>query len=187
MNYATIKRNDIANGPGIRVSLFVSGCRHHCPGCFNREAWDFDFGEKFTPEVAESIFAASEPSYVEGMTLLGGEPFEPENQAPLLDFVREYRKRFPHKSVWCYTGFLFEDIYAGKVGDPDMARALLESIDTLVDGRFVESKKDLSLMFRGSSNQRIIDVKRSLAAGEALIMHGKWERRMGSGDIEETL
>lgn len=187
MNYATIKRNDIANGPGIRVSLFVSGCRHRCPGCFNREAWDFGYGEEFTPAVAEGIFTSSAPAYVEGLTLLGGEPFEPENQEALLELVREYRNRFPRKTVWCYTGFLFEDILAGKVGDPATSRALLESIDTLVDGRFVEAKKNLALMFRGSSNQRIIDVKRSLEAGEAIIMPGKWERRMGSGDIEETL
>ena len=162
MNYATIKKNDIANGPGVRVSLFVSGCRHRCPGCFNKEAWDFAYGNEFTASVENEIIAAALPSYVTGVTLLGGEPFEPENQKPLLDFVRKLRENAPNKTVWCYTGFLFEDILAGKVGDPDTARALLGELDVLVDGPFVEAKKDLSLRFRGSSNQRILDTRISI-------------------------
>ena len=187
MNYATIKKNDIANGPGVRVSLFVSGCRHRCPGCFNREAWDFDYGAPFTADVENDIIKAAMPSYITGLTLLGGEPFEPENQAPLLSFVRRFRRADPTKTVWCYTGFLFEDIASGKVGDADTAMALLSEIDTLVDGRFVEKLKDLSLMFRGSSNQRILDVRLSLEKGEAVIMEGTWERRMGSGNIEDSI
>ena len=187
MNYATIKKNDIANGPGVRVSLFVSGCRHRCPGCFNREAWDFSYGAPFTADVENDIIAAAKPSYVTGLTLLGGEPFEPENQAPLVSFVKRFREEMPGKTVWCYTGFLFEDILVGKVGDPEVARELLGLVDTLVDGRFVSDKKDLSLMFRGSSNQRILDVKRSVAEGKAVIMEGTWERRMGSGNIEDSI
>ncbi len=187
MNYATIKKNDIANGPGVRVSLFVSGCRHRCPGCFNREAWDFDYGAPFTADVENDIIAAAKPSYVTGLTLLGGEPFEPENQAPLVSFVKRFREEVPNKTVWCYTGFLFEDILSGKVGAPDVSAELLGLIDTLVDGRFVSELKDLSLMFRGSSNQRIIDVKRSLAEGKAHVMEGTWERRMGSGNIEDSI
>ena len=187
MNYATIKKNDIANGPGVRVSLFVSGCRHRCPGCFNREAWDFGYGAPFTAVVEDDIIAAAKPSYVTGLTLLGGEPFEPENQAPLVSFVKRFREANPTKTVWCYTGFLFEDILAGKVGDPATAAELLSLIDTLVDGRFVAELKDLSLMFRGSSNQRILDVRRSKEAGKAVIMDGTWERRMGSGNIDDSI
>lgn len=187
MNYATIKKNDIANGPGVRVSLFVSGCRHRCPGCFNREAWDFDYGAPFTADVEDDVIASAKPSFVTGLTLLGGEPFEPENQGPLLEFVKRFRRSCPGKSVWCYTGFLFEDILSGKVGESDVARALLSEIDTLVDGRFDQKLKDLSLIFRGSSNQRIIDVKRSLERGEVVIMDGTWERKMGSGNIEDSI
>lgn len=187
MNYATIKKNDIANGPGVRVSLFVSGCRHRCPGCFNREAWDFDYGAPFTATVENDIIHSASPAFVTGLTLLGGEPFEPENQKPLLDFVRRFREQCKGKTVWCYTGFLFEDILAGKVGDPDVSRELLSQIDTLVDGRFEQKLKNLALIFRGSSNQRIIDVPRSLELGRAVIMDGTWERKMGSGNIEDSL
>ncbi len=187
MNYATIKKNDIANGPGVRVSLFVSGCRHRCPGCFNKEAWDFDFGEPFTADVENDIIKSAKPGYVTGLTLLGGEPFEKENQAPLLDFIKRFRAENPDKTVWCYTGFLFEDIISGKVGDAETATALLSEIDVLVDGRFVEKLKDLSLIFRGSSNQRILDVSRSLGMGEAVLMDGTWERKLGSGNIEDSI
>jgi len=187
MNYAVIKKNDIANGPGVRVSPFVSGCRHRCPGCFNREAWDFDYGAPFTADVENEIIAAARPAYITGLTLLGGEPFEPENQKPLLEFVRRFREANPGKTVWCYTGFLFEDIIAGKVGERDTALALLREIDTLVDGRFVEKLKDLSLMFRGSSNQRILDIRLSLESSSPVIMEGTWERKMGSGNIEDSI
>ncbi|MBQ4617839.1 MAG: anaerobic ribonucleoside-triphosphate reductase activating protein [Clostridia bacterium] len=186
MNYATIKKNDIANGVGVRVSLFVSGCRHHCKNCFNREAWDFAYGAPYTQEIEEEILTALDHSYVAGLSLLGGEPFEPENQETLLGLLRAFRARFPDKTVWCYTGFCFEDLLGGKVGDPAVARAMLEHIDVLVDGKFVEELKDLSLMFRGSSNQNIIDVPRSLACGETVLLAGVWKRSMGSGNIEEA-
>ena len=187
MNYAVIKKNDIANGPGVRVSLFVSGCRHHCPGCFNKEAWDFSYGKEFTTDVENEIITAARPSYVTGLTLLGGEPFEPENQKPLLEFVKRFRTENPDKTVWCYTGFLFEDILAGKVGDSETSAALLREIDTLVDGRFVEKLKDLSLRFRGSSNQRILDVRLSLKVKAPVIMEGTWERKMGDGNIYDSI
>ncbi len=185
MNYATIKKFDIANGPGVRVSLFVSGCRHRCPECFNREAWDFAYGEEFTPAVGDEIIAAAGASHIAGLSLLGGEPFEAENQSELLALTESFRRAYPHKTVWCYTGYLFEDIVSGNVGAPEVAPGLLKNIDTLVDGRFIEALKSPSLLFRGSSNQRIIDVKRSLEAGSVVLMDGVWERKMGSGDIDE--
>ena len=186
MNYATIKYNDIANGPGIRVSLFVSGCRHHCPGCFNREAWEFDYGAPFDGETIERILAAAAPDYVEGLSLLGGEPFEPENQEPLLELCRAFRRRYPHKTIWCYTGFTLErDLLTGHVGASGVCYSLLSCLDVLVDGKYVASLKSPALLFRGSSNQRILDVPASLAAGTAVPLPGKWERRMGSGDIDE--
>ena len=187
MHYCEIKNCDIANGTGVRVSLFVSGCTNHCEGCFQPQTWDFSYGQLFTAETEEKIISMLSPSYIRGLTLLGGEPFEPENQQPLLDFVRNLREKAPGKTVWCYTGFLFEDILAGKVGDPDTARALLGELDVLVDGPFVEAKKDLSLRFRGSSNQRILDARLSIKSGSPVIMEGTWERKMGSGNIEESI
>ena len=170
MNYATIKKNDIANGPGIRVSLFVSGCTHRCPGCFNAEAWDFAYGEVFTHEVEESILRALEPGYVEGLTLLGGEPMEPENQAVLLPFVRRVKERYPNKTVWCYSGYTLEQLLdpTCRAHTADTA-ALLALFDVLVDGRFEQDKKDIRLRFRGSSNQRIIDLPATLSAGDIRI------------------
>lgn len=186
MNYATIKKNDIANGPGIRVSLFVSGCRHHCKNCFNQEAWDFEYGQSFTQETIEEILTALSPGYVAGLSLLGGEPFEPENQEGLLSLARQFRQRFPEKNLWCYTGFSFEkDLLKGKVGNPETARELLSYLDVLVDGKFVEAKKDPSLLFRGSSNQNIIDVKKSLEQNQLILLKGTWKRTMGSGNIDE--
>ncbi len=189
MNIATIKKNDIANGPGVRVSLFVSGCRHACPGCFNREAWDFDYGVPYTPAIEEEILGALAPDYVEGITLLGGEPFEPENQAALAALCRRVRAAYPRKTIWCFSGFVFEQLIGraeGTPGEEDTRMALLSVIDTLVDGKFIAAKKDLALLFRGSSNQRILDVPASLDAGEAVWMPGKWVRAMGSGDIYEA-
>lgn len=183
MNYATIKKNDIANGTGVRVSLFVSGCRHHCKNCFNREAWDFGYGELYTDAVQQDILDACDHSYVAGLSLLGGEPFEPENQQALLGLLGAFRERFPNKTVWCYTGFLFEELVSDKVGKH--ARDLLALIDVLVDGKFVEGLKDVSLLFRGSSNQRILDVPRSLEEGRPVMLGGAWKRTMGSGDIME--
>ena len=186
MNYATIKKNDIANGPGVRVSLFVSGCRHRCKGCFNSEAWDFNFGKPFTGEVIEEIITAVEPQHITGFSVLGGEPFEPENQEGVLSIVKKVKTLFPEKSIWIYTGFLFdEQLLKGTVGKIDTVKEILKYTDVLVDGKFVEELKSPDLLFRGSSNQRIIDVGKSLAQGETVWLEGKWERRMGSGNIYE--
>lgn len=162
MNYATIKPIDVANGPGVRVSLFVSGCTHHCKGCFNREAWDFNYGKPFDNNAQEEIFSSISPDYIEGFSLLGGEPFEPQNQEALLPFLRKLKDKFPNKSIWCYSGYKFEDIITGKVGERLTAMSMLSLVDILVDGEFIEEQKDLHLRFRGSANQRIIDVKKSL-------------------------
>lgn len=170
MNYATIKSYDVANGPGVRVSLFVSGCTHHCKGCFNAEAWDFNYGKPFTPEVEDQIIAYLKPWYIRGFSLLGGEPFEPENQKALLPLMRRIRETYPEKSVWCYTGYDYEkDLLAGRLGDWEITRELLSYIDILVDGEFHQSEKDLSLRFKGSRNQRIIDVKASKQADSVVL------------------
>lgn len=163
MNYGTIKKNDIANGEGVRVSLFVSGCTHHCRNCFNEEAWDFSYGNPFTPETEEEILDALSPDYINGLTLLGGEPFEPENQRALLPFLIRVRERFPEKDIWCYTGYLMDkELLEESRARCEVTDRMLGMIDVLVDGRFVEGLKDISLPFRGSSNQRIIDVRASL-------------------------
>ena len=164
MNYADIKKVDVANGPGVRVSLFVSGCTHHCKECFNPETWDFTFGAPFGEEQMAEILKLLDRGYIRGLSLLGGEPFEPQNQEAVLELVRRVREQLPEKDVWCYSGFLFEDLAAGRVGEH--SRELLEKLDILVDGPFVLEQKDLGLRFRGSSNQRIIDVPASLKAGE---------------------
>ena len=163
MNYADIKKVDVANGPGVRVSLFVSGCSHRCEGCFNPETWSFDFGAPFGKAEMEKILSFLDKDHIRGLSLLGGEPFEPENQTAVLELVKRVRERLPHKTIWCYSGYLFEELFAGSVGDH--SRELLELLDVLVDGPFVLAQKDLGLRFRGSSNQRIIDVPASLAAG----------------------
>ena len=164
MNYATIKNCDIANGPGVRVSLFVSGCTHRCPGCFNEVAWDFNYGEPFTQETIDSILEMLKPSYIRGLTLLGGEPFEPENQGAIVELLRQVKKVYPDKSIWAFSGYLFDrDILSGRLGDTS---EYLSYLDVLVDGPFVMAKKNLSLRFRGSENQRLIDVPASLASGE---------------------
>ena len=163
MNYGIIKKNDIANGEGVRVSLFVSGCTHHCRNCFNEEAWDFSYGNPFTPETEEEILDALSPDYINGLTLLGGEPFEPENQRALLPFLKRVRERFPEKDIWCYTGYLMDkELLEESRARCEVTDRMLGMIDVLVDGRFVEGLKDISLPFRGSSNQRIIDVRASL-------------------------
>ena len=167
MNYADIRPIDVANGPGVRVSLFVSGCTHHCKECFNPETWDFHFGAPFTEVETEAILNHLAPAHIKGLSLLGGEPFEPENQPAVLALVRAVRERYPHKDVWCYSGYLFEALRDGKVGFH--SRELLEQLDVLVDGPFVIERKDLSLRFRGSSNQRLIDVPASLKAGEVVL------------------
>lgn len=188
MNCAALKKFDIANGPGVRVSLFVSGCRHHCKNCFNREAWDFDYGRPFDAALEQEVLAALRPPQIAGLSLLGGEPFEPENRAGLLPLLRQVKKEFPAKEIWCYTGFDFEkDLLCGRPGDPATITEMLSLIDVLVDGRFIEALKSPALIFRGSSNQRILDVPRSLAEKKAVWREGVWERRMGSGDISEGM
>lgn len=170
MNYAVIKNCDIANGPGVRVSLFVSGCTHRCKGCFNSVAWDFDYGEPFTQQTIDQILTMLAPDYIKGLTLLGGEPFEPQNQPSIVELLRQVKAQYPGKSVWAFSGYLFDrDILPGKLGDPDITREYLSYLDVLVDGPFVESKRDLTLRFRGSSNQRMIDVPASLASGEVVL------------------
>ena len=166
MNYAQIRPIDVANGPGVRVSLFVSGCTHACPGCFNPEAWDFSYGQPFTAAREDAVLTHLAKPYVKGLSLLGGEPFHPANQKAVLALVRRVRETYPQKDIWCYTGYLYEDLLAGEVGE--YGRALLEALDVLVDGPFVEERKDLSLRFRGSANQRLIDVPASLAAGNVV-------------------
>lgn len=163
MNYADIRPIDVANGPGIRVSLFVSGCTHACPGCFNPEAWDFGYGQPFTKDEEDAILTYLAKPYVKGLSLLGGEPFHPSNQAAVLELVKRVREAYPGKDIWCYTGYLYEDLLAGKVGEH--SRELLEQLDVLVDGPFVLEQKELSLRFRGSANQRLIDVPASREAG----------------------
>ena len=186
MNYAVIKKFDIANGPGVRVSLFVSGCRHKCKNCFNSEAWDFDYGKPFTAETVNEIIEALDKDYIEGFSLLGGEPFEPENQAGIYTVLKAIKEKLPNKTVWCYTGFDYDkQLLKGLVGDETLALKCLELIDVLVDGKFVEELKSPSLLFRGSSNQRIIDVKKSLLENKTIWLDGVWERKMGSGNIYE--
>ena len=178
MNYATIKNCDIANGPGVRVSLFVSGCTHRCKGCFNAVAWDFDYGEPFTQDTINLILEYLKPDHIKGITLLGGEPFEPQNQPAIVDLLRQIKQQYPNKSIWAFSGYLFDkDILAGKLGDWEVTREYLSYLDVLVDGPFIEEKKDLSLRFRGSSNQRIIDVPASLKQDTIV----QWEDWQGYG------
>ncbi len=161
MNYGNIKKYDIADGPGVRVSLFVSGCTHHCKGCFNAETWDFNYGQPYTSETEEEILKAMEPVYITGFTLLGGEPFEPENQKVLVGLLKNIRTKFPQKTIWCYTGYTYDvDLIKGGKVYTDVTDEMLSYIDTLVDGEFVEEKKDLMLEFRGSSNQRLLDLNK---------------------------
>lgn len=167
MNYADIRPIDVANGPGVRVSLFVSGCTHHCKECFNPETWDFHYGAPFTENETAAILKHLAPGHIKGLSLLGGEPFEPENQRAVLALIRRVREEYPHKDVWCYSGYLFEQLRDGKVGSH--SRELLEQLDVLVDGPFVIEQKELSLRFRGSANQRLIDVPASLKTGVAVI------------------
>ncbi|OUN34814.1 anaerobic ribonucleoside-triphosphate reductase activating protein [Massilimicrobiota sp. An80] len=161
MKYATIKTVDIANGTGVRVSLFVSGCTHRCPECFNEIAWDFNYGQEFNQETIDLILKALKPSHIAGLTLLGGEPMELVNQEGLLPLLQQVRKMYPDKDIWCYTGYLYEDLLpGGKVHGP-YSDEILSYLDILVDGPFILAQKNIRLKFRGSENQRIIDVKRT--------------------------
>lgn len=176
MNYATIKNCDIANGPGVRVSLFVSGCTHRCKGCFNEVAWDFNYGQPFTQQTIDQILEMMKPGYIKGITLLGGEPFEPQNQPALVNLLRQIKSVYPDKTVWAFSGYLFDkDILPCRLGDPAVTKEFIRYIDVLVDGPFVLEKKNLSLRFRGSTNQRIIHVPSSLETGQIVL----WEDWQG--------
>lgn len=160
MNYGGIKKTDIANGLGVRVSLFVSGCRNHCKGCFQPETWDFSYGKLYTPETEEEIIEALRPSWIQGLSILGGEPMEPENEQALLPLVKRVRKECPNKDIWIYSGYVYEEL---------RSREILRYVDVLVDGRYEEKLRDPSLAFRGSSNQRILDARESLKRGKAVL------------------
>lgn len=183
MNYAAIKKTDVANGPGIRVSLFVSGCTHGCKGCFNREAWDFCYGKPYTQETERELLAALAPDYIGGLSVLGGEPMEPQNRDTVLGLLQKVHELYPEKSIWCYTGYDYEkDLLRweaeekaacggqDKTGEAGVMSRLLCLIDVLVDGEFVEEKKNLRLAFRGSENQRLIDVKKSRQQGKTVCL-----------------
>ena len=156
MKYGRIKKTDIANGTGVRVSLFVSGCRNHCKGCFNPETWDFNYGKEYTNETKKEILDALAPDYISGLSILGGEPLEPENYIDVMDLCYTVKNTYPKKTIWLYTGYNFEYFERYSPG-------ILSFIDVMVDGKFREDLKDISLKFKGSSNQRIIDVKKSLS------------------------
>lgn len=174
MYYASIKNCDIANGPGVRVSLFVSGCTHHCPGCFNEVAWDFHYGEPFTQQTIDTILNMLSPAYIKGLTLLGGEPFEPENQEPVVELLRQIKAKYPEKTIWAFSGYTYEQITSGKLGAWEVTKEYLSYLDVLVDGPFIEAKKNLSLRFRGSENQRQIDMPATLAAGH-IVLWQDWQ------------
>lgn len=174
MNYGDIKRFDVANGTGVRVSLFVSGCTHHCKDCFNKETWDFHYGKPFTQKEEEAVIGYLKPDYIAGLTLIGGEPLEPSNQEVLLPFVKKVKEIYPDKDVWCYTGYLFDrDVLGDMCKKSEITKELLTYIDILVDGEFVAEQKNLKINFRGSDNQRIIDVKKSLETGEVVHWDGE--------------
>lgn len=175
MYYGELKKCDIADGPGVRVTLFVSGCTNHCKGCFQPQTWDFDYGNPFTEETEAEIFAELEKPFVNGLTLLGGDPFEPENQRRLVPFLRRVRERFPDKNIWAYSGFTLDGELLADGSHPrcEVTDEMLSLLDVLVDGRFVEEKKDIRLRFRGSSNQRLIDLNETRKQGEIVLWEGK--------------
>lgn len=166
MYYGNIKAWDIADGPGVRVSLFVSGCRHHCKGCFNAETWSFTHGQPYTEETEKEILRLLEPAYIQGLTVLGGEPFEPENQPQVCALMKRVKETYPGKDIWCYTGYTYDvDLQIGGLVHTDVTEEMLSCIDVLVDGEFVEELKDITLLFRGSSNQRLIRLENGRDAG----------------------
>ncbi len=172
MNYATIKWTDIANGEGVRISLFVSGCTHHCKNCFNQVAWDFDYGQPFDVDIQEKILKELGSTYIAGISLLGGEPLEPKNQESLYPFLKKIREKYPNKTIWCYTGFILDE-ESGELTDKTKntryTQDLIRLFDVLVDGPFIEELKDIRLKFRGSSNQRVIDVQKTLKYGKCFL------------------
>lgn len=169
MNYANIKTYSIENGTGVRVSLFVSGCTHHCKDCFNEQAWDFGYGNPFTEDTENAVIEALTPDYMAGITLLGGEPMEPVNQRGLLPLLKRIRKELPQKTVWAYTGYVYEDLLEGGRAHCEVTEELLSLCDILVDGPFIAEKKNISLRFRGSENQRIIDLKATRETGKVVL------------------
>lgn len=169
MHYATIKYDDIANGSGIRTCLFVSGCTHACKGCFNKEAWNFKYGNEFNRAVELKILESLEPRYVAGLSLLGGEPLELVNQLALVDFLKEVKTTYPEKTIWCYTGYVYDtELSEGGRAHNEATKELLSYIDVMVDGKFIQEEYDISLRFRGSRNQRIIDVQKSIKTGKTV-------------------
>ena len=171
MYYSTIKDCDIANGIGVRITLFVSGCTNHCKNCFQPQTWDFDFGEPFTEETEEKILEMLKPDYINGLTLLGGEPMEPQNQRALVPFLKRVREAYPNKNIWCFTGFTYEVLKTdGSHPRCEVTDEMLSLIDVLVDGRYVDELKDLTLQFRGSSNQRLIDMVKTRENGEVTLL-----------------
>ena len=169
MYYGAIKNCDIANGEGVRVSLFVSGCTNHCEHCFQPETWDFHYGQPFTPATQETLLAMLAPDYINGLTVLGGEPFEPDNQRTLLPFLERVRRELPHKTIWGYSGFTYEELLRpGSHPHCEATAPMLALLDVLVDGRYEEAQKDISLAFRGSANQRLIDLNATRRAGRVI-------------------
>ncbi len=172
MNYGTIKNCDIANGEGVRVSLFVSGCTHHCHNCFNPETWSFSYGSPFDEQAQSKLLTMLSPDYIDGLSLLGGEPFEPDNQRALVPFLKKVRGQYPGKTIWCYTGYTLEtDLLSESRAQCECTDEMLSLLDVLVDGEFIEAQKNISLAFRGSENQRLIDVPATLSSGSA-VWHG---------------
>ncbi len=169
MNYGAIKKCDIANGVGVRTVLFVSGCTHHCKGCFQPETWNFDYGEKYTKEIEDEIIESLKPDYVDGITLLGGEPFEPENQRELVKLLRRIKKELPQKTVWSFSGYTYEELTGDSRAVCEVTNEMLSMLDVLVDGEFVEAKRNISLRFRGSENQRLIDMNKTRKEGKIVL------------------
>ena len=172
MYYGNIKKYDIADGEGVRVSLFVSGCTNHCKGCFQQETWDFHFGKPYTKDTEDEIIEAMKLEFIEGLTLLGGEPWEPENQLELVKLLRRVKKEYPEKNIWSYTGFVYDrDLLPGQRKYTDVTDEMLSYVDVLVDGPFMIDKKNISLYFRGSENQRVIDLKKTRESGKIVLYH----------------
>lgn len=169
MNYGAIKKCDIANGVGVRTVLFVSGCTHHCKGCFQPETWSFDYGESYTKETEDEIIESLKPDYVDGITLLGGEPFEPENQRELVKLLRRIKKELPQKTVWSFSGYTYEELTGDSRAVCEVTNEMLSMLDVLVDGEFIEAKRNISLRFRGSENQRLIDMNKTRKEGKIVL------------------